>query len=40
MNKKLIYKFGEEYEQIKENMKIQNKEQWEIRYKNINTILT
>ena len=35
-----IIRFGEEYEQIKENIRIRNKEQWEVRYRNVNTILT
>ena len=35
-----IEKFGEEYQKLKDENKIKNKEEWKLRYKNINSILT
>ena len=35
-----LEKFGEEYVKLKEEIKIKNKEEWKIRYQNLNTILT
>ena len=35
-----VIKFGEEYAQLKEDLKVYNMEAWKERYQNLNTILT
>ena len=35
-----IEKFGEEYQKLKDENKIKNKEEWKLRYQNVNSILT